>query len=171
MDSIQEFKQIAASLQPVKAALTSGASSQRGASGQALAAATSTKREIGDCYIWGSWLGDVEVRAWFVDGCAVAQEGQVRLTRGGQRTEAGARVGLPGSSSSCCHVWSVRRVEWIAQPHRGSVNPLKDPVGLQNPMCVCLSIHTCVLCVHLTPRSLGWTWQTAPCSAAGSRAW
>lgn len=63
VDRIQEFKQIAASLQPVKAALTSGASSQRGASGQALAAAASTKREIGDCYIWGSWLGDAEVRA------------------------------------------------------------------------------------------------------------
>lgn len=34
----------------------------------------------------------------------------MHLTRGSQRTEAGARVSLPGSSSSCCHVWSVRRV-------------------------------------------------------------
>jgi hypothetical protein len=65
LDRIQEFKQIAASLQPVKAALSGGAgSSQRGGvSGPALAPSTSTKREIGDCYIWGSWLGDAEVGA------------------------------------------------------------------------------------------------------------
>lgn len=56
-DKLQEFKQIAASLQqqPVKAALTG--SSQRSSSRELVLPA---KREIGDCYIWGSW-SDAEV--------------------------------------------------------------------------------------------------------------
>lgn len=56
-DKIPEFKQIAASLQPVKAALS--ASSQRSIGTQL---ALPLKREIGDCYIWGGW-GDAEVGA------------------------------------------------------------------------------------------------------------
>jgi hypothetical protein len=55
VDKLQEFKQIAASLQPVKAAL--GGVSQRTVSSHL---ATEAKREIGDCYIWGSW-SDAEV--------------------------------------------------------------------------------------------------------------
>lgn len=52
-----QFRQIAASLQPVKAALTG--SSQRSVSREL---ALSVKREIGDCYIWGSWSAEP-------DGC------------------------------------------------------------------------------------------------------
>jgi hypothetical protein len=51
---MQEFRQIAASLQPVKAALTG--STQRSISREL---ALSAKREIGDCYIWGS-LGEAD---------------------------------------------------------------------------------------------------------------
>lgn len=54
-DRVQDlqFRQIAASLQPVKAALTGA--SQRSVSREL---ALSIKREIGDCYIWGSWSGE-----------------------------------------------------------------------------------------------------------------
>lgn len=55
-DKLHEFKQIAASLQqPVKAALTG--SSQRSSSRELT---LPVKREIGDCYVWGSW-SDAEV--------------------------------------------------------------------------------------------------------------
>lgn len=55
VDKIPEFRQIAASLQPVKAALSG--SSQRSVGSQLPAP---LKREIGDCYLWGSW-SDAEV--------------------------------------------------------------------------------------------------------------
>lgn len=89
VEKIQDFRQIAASLQPasVKAALSGvvASNSQRGVGGGggsggvggvggssyqqhqslALSTAAARKREIGDCYIWGSWAADAEV------GCCV----------------------------------------------------------------------------------------------------
>jgi hypothetical protein len=63
-DKLEEFKQIAAALQPpgnkavTGSALSMSAAQQR-MSG-VLGAPPPAKREIGDCYVWGGW-GDAEV--------------------------------------------------------------------------------------------------------------
>jgi hypothetical protein len=65
-DKLEEFKQIAAALQPpgnkaVTGSALSVSAAQQRMSG-VLGAPPPAKREIGDCYVWGGW-GDAEVGA------------------------------------------------------------------------------------------------------------
>jgi hypothetical protein len=99
-DKLQEFKQIAASLQqPVKAALTG--SSQRSSSRELV---LPVKREIGDCYIWGSW-SDAEVGLTQAGGYHVIRASAGAVAVAG--VESIAVAGTPPGAGVSCNTYAV----------------------------------------------------------------